>query len=118
MAEKMTKPKKFGRTTFTADYIKTDAPSAVYLGNAHVDNLMMIVYALGTEIWVDRQRNRIVESLLEAGKPVTKEAIEQYIPNEEEKAAWQTEQDAMVDRIYSVLARDTSGHRPFNKKRF
>ncbi len=118
MAEKMTSPKQFDLPTFTDDYVKTDATSGVYLTDAHVDNLMQIVYSLGTEIWVDRQRNRIVESLLEAKKPVTKEAIEQYIPTEEEKVAWQAEQNAMVHRVYSVLTRDTSGHRKFSTPRF
>ena len=118
MAEKMTSPKSYDQPTHAADYIKTDAPSGVYLTDAHVDNLMQIVYALGTEIWVDRQRNRIVESLLEAKKTVTAEAIEQYIPTDEEKVAWQAEQDAMVHRIYSVLARDTSGHRAYSEPRF
>jgi hypothetical protein len=116
--EKMTTPKIYDQPTFAADYIMTDATKAVYLGNPHIDNLMMVVYALGTEIWVDRQRNRIVESLLAAKEPVTAEAIEQYIPTAEEKTAWQAEQDAMVHRIYSVLARDTSGHREFLEPRF
>ena len=118
MAEKMSSPKSFDLPTYTADYIKTDATEAGYLGNPHIDNLMMIVYALGTEIWVERQRNRIVESLLASKKQVTSEAIEQYIPTDEEKVAWQAEQDGMVQRVYSVLARDTSGHRQFNKARF
>ena len=118
MADKMTSPKKYDLPTYAADYIETDAPSGVYLTDAHVDNLMQIVYALGTEIWVGRQRNNIVESLLEAKKPVTKEAIEQYIPTDEEKVAWQAEQDAMVHRVYSVLTRDTSGHRKYAEPRF
>jgi hypothetical protein len=118
MAEKMTSPTIYDQPTYAADYVKTDAPSGVYLTDAHVDNLMQIVYSLGTEIWVDRQRNRIVESLLASKKQVTAEAIEQYIPTEEEKAAWQGEQDALVHRVYSVLARDTSGHRKFSKSRF
>jgi len=117
MAEKMRSPKRFDQPAYTSDYIETDAPSGVYLTDAHVDNLMQIVYSLGSEIWTDRQRNRIVESLLEAKKPVTKEAIEQYIPTKEEKVAWQAEQDALVHRVYSVLARDTSGHRKFGTAR-
>jgi hypothetical protein len=116
--EKLVQPPKFKQPTYAAPFIETDARSAVYLGNAHIDNLMQVVYSLGTEIWVDRQRARIVERLLEQKKPVTREAIEQYIPSDEERAAWQAEQDAMVRRLYAVLARDTSGHRPFGKPRF
>lgn len=111
------KPKTFKQATFTAPYFETDAPKAVYLGNAHIDNLMQIVYALGTEIWIDRQRNRIVQSLLSQKKEVTEESIEQYIPSDAERAAWQMEQDAMVRRIYGVLARDTTNVRPFAQAR-
>lgn len=111
------KPKAYKQATYTAPYFETDAPKAVYLGNAHIDNLMQIVYALGTEVWIDRQRNRIVESLLAQKKEVTADAIEQYVPTDAERTAWQAEQDAMVHRVYSVLARDTTNTRPFAQAR-
>jgi len=110
-------PKAYKQATYTAPYFETDAPKAVYLGNAHIDNLMQIVYALGTEVWIDRQRNRIVESLLAQKKEVTADAIEQYVPTDAERTAWQAEQDAMVHRVYSVLARDTTNTRPFAQAR-
>lgn len=121
MADQLTykpkNPKNFpGKQTYAAPYIETDATQAVYLGNVHVDNLMQIVYSLGTEIWIDRQRNRIVTSLLAQKKEVTEEAIEQYIPTDAEKKAWQAEQDAMVRRCYAVLARTTT-NRPFGQAR-
>ena len=111
------KPKAYKQATYAAPYYQTDAPKAVYLGNAHIDNLMQIVYSLGTEIWIDRQRNRIVESLLAQKKEVTAESIEQYVPSDAERAAWQAEQDAMVHRVFSVLARDTTNVRPFAQAR-
>ena len=111
-------PKKFNRPTYAADYIETDAPRAVYLDNAHTDNLMIVVYALGTELWAERQRNRIVEALLEAGTPITQEAIEGYVPTDEQVAQWQVDRDAMVNRLYGVLTRDTSLERKFSEPRF
>jgi hypothetical protein len=111
-------PKKFNRPTYAADYIETDAPRAVYLDNAHTDNLMIVVYALGTELWAERQRGRVIEALLEAGTPVTREAIERYEPSAEELAQWQADQDAMIKRLYGVLARDTSLDRKFGDPRF
>ena len=111
------KPKAYKQATYTAPFFETDASKGVFLGNPHIDNLMQMVYALGTEIWVDRQRNRIVESLLAQKKEVTADSIEQYVPTDAERTAWQTEQDAMVHRIYVVLARDTTAVRPFAQAR-
>lgn len=118
MEFKKTEPAEFGREGYATDYIKTDAMDASYLGDQHVDNLMIIAYALATEIWVDRQRSRIVESLLSQGEKVTARAIEEYMPTEDETAAWQSEQDAMVARIFGVLTRDSSIGRKFSEPRF
>jgi len=105
------------RTKAASDYIKGDTDSAVFLGNPHIDNLMTIVIAMGAEIWADRQRMRIIEHLLSTKGKVTTEMIEQYVPTEEQKAAWAAERDAMAKRVYSVMARDTSGARPFAEPR-
>ena len=99
-----------------SDYIKTDTDSAVFLGNPHIDNLMSVVIALGGEIWADRQRMRIVEKLLETEGKVTNEMIEAYVPSDEETAAWEADREAMVERVYAVLSRDTSQARPFNEE--
>ena len=105
------------RPAYTAQPIKSDTDAAVFLGNPHVDNLMTVVIAIGAEIWSDRQRMRIIERLLETRGKVTRELIEQYVPSEVERKAWQDERDAMVKRVYDVLTRDTSGARPFGEER-
>jgi hypothetical protein len=97
--------------------IKHDTDSAVFLGNPHLDNLMTVVIAIGAEIWADRQRLRVIERLLERGAKVTPQAIEQYVPTDEERAAWQTEREAMVKRVYEVLSRDASTARRFDEPR-
>jgi len=103
------------RPTYTAEPLRADTDSAVFMGNAHIDNLMTVVIAIGAEIWTDRQRLRIVERLLETTGKVTRETIEQYIPSEEERRLWESE--AMVRRVYAVLSRDTSGAKPFASER-
>ena len=114
----MADEKKMGeRTKAASDFIKGDTDSAVILGNPHIDNLMTIVIAMGAEIWADRQRMRIVEHLLSTKGKVTTEMIEQYVPTNEQKAAWAAERDAMAKRVYSVMARDTSGAKPFGEER-
>ena len=113
----MANSKKSDRPTFASDYIKGDADSAVFLGNAHIDNLMNVVIALGSEIWTDRQRMRVVEKLLATKGKVTPEMIEHYMPTDEDKTAWKSEREAMVKRVYASLARDTSAGRPFGEER-
>jgi len=99
-----------------SEYIKTDNDSAVFLGNPHTANLMSVVIALGGAIWADRQRMRIIETLLEKEGNVTNAMIEAYEPSEEETAAWESDRNAMVERVYAVLSRDTSQAKPFNEE--
>ncbi len=100
-----------------APFIPADTDSAVFLGNPHIDNLMTVVIALGAEIWADRQRMKVVERLLETEGKATAEMIEAYTPTDAEKKAWENERMAMVERVYSVLSRDTSNARPFGEER-
>jgi hypothetical protein len=113
----MADSKNPSRALAAAPPIKGDTDSAVFLGNAHIDNLMTVVIAMGAEIWSDRQRVRIIERLLETQGKVTRELIEQYTPSAEERKAWEGERDAMVKRVYDVLSRDTSLARPFGEAR-
>ncbi|MBM3514872.1 MAG: hypothetical protein FJX59_14345 [Alphaproteobacteria bacterium] len=96
-----------------ADYIKHDADNMVLLGNPHIDNLLTMVIALGAEMWQGQQRMKIMEALLTKHGKVTTEMIEQYVPTEAEAAKWAAERKAMVDRIYSVMTRNTTAARTF-----
>jgi hypothetical protein len=102
--------KRLGAET---DFIKHDADNMVLLGNPHIDNLLSMVIALGAEVWTGQQRVKIMEKLLTTKGKVTTEMIEQYVPTEEETALWAAERKAMVDRIYSVMARNTQSAKPF-----
>jgi hypothetical protein len=113
----MAEEKKAGGTKAASDFIKGDTDVAVFLGNPHIDNLMSIVIALGAEVWADRQRAKIIEHLLSTKGKVTTEMIEQYVPTDEQRAAWAKERDAMAKRVYAVMARDTSKARPFGEPR-
>lgn len=105
-----------GRTR-AAPFIAADTDAAVFLGNPHIDNLMSVVIALGAEIWADRQRMKVVERLLETEGRATAAMIEAYVPTDAEKEAWEAERTEMVERVYSVLSRDTSSGRPFGEER-
>lgn len=52
-----------------------------YFDDFATDRLMSIVMALVAEVSVLRQRQDTVERLLEAGQPVTRAAIDGYIPD-------------------------------------
>lgn len=103
-----------GRPTYGTAAIKAETGGAVFLGNAHIDNLITIVIALGAEIWESKQRMLIMERLLEKHGRVTEEMIEQYVATDEEVELWEAKKAAMTERVYSVLARDTSTAKPFN----
>ena len=95
------------------DFIKHDSDNMVLLGHPHIDNLVHMVLALGAEMWTGQQRVKIMETLLSRHGTVTTEMIEQYEPTEEELEAWAAERKAMIDRVYSVMARNTNSARPF-----
>ena len=117
MEHKKESPAIFSRPGYAADYIKTDARESTYLSDPHISNLKNIAYALATELWAERERSRVVESLMSKGVQVTPEAIEKYIPSDQETAQWQDDQDAMIQRVFGVLARN-SYDRPFSEPRF
>jgi hypothetical protein len=96
-----------------SDYIKGDSDNMVMLGNPMIDSLMAVVIALGAEMWSGQQRVRIIERLLTTEGKVTSEMIEQYVATEEEEAQWAAERKAMVERVYSVMSRNTATAAPF-----
>lgn len=108
-----TDTKRLGAET---DFIKHDADNMVLLGNPHIDNLLTIVVALGAEIWTGQQRARITETLLTKHGKVTTEMIEKYVPTEQEQATWDAERKQMVERIYSVLGRNTNAAHKFGSE--
>ena len=96
------------------DYIKGDSDNMVMLGHPMIDSLMQMVIALGAEVWSGQQRVKIIEKLMATEGKVTPEMVEQYVATEEEEAQWQAERKAMVDRVYSVMSRNTAAANPFS----
>jgi len=83
------------------------APQPAFFDNPAIDNLIAVTLELGAELWVQRERMRVVERLLAERGVVTAEAVEQYSSTPEELARVQNERDAFVNRVYAALARDT-----------
>ncbi len=97
--------KKYDRPTYTVDYFKADTHRAHFFDNVMIDNLITAVVALGAEVWTNRQRQEILEALLEE-KGVSAEMIEAYMPSEEQREKWKQDRDAFVARTMHVLARE------------
>jgi hypothetical protein len=108
MADNASKP--LGAET---DFIKGDFDNMVMLGDPMVDSLMQMVIALGAEVWSGQRRVKIIERLLATEGKVTPEMIEKYVPSDEDKALWDAERKAMVERVYSVMSRNTATAAPF-----
>jgi hypothetical protein len=109
MVNKVTMDVDSDRPTYAADFVKSDIEEATFLGNPILDNLLSTVMALSAELWADRRRNLIIQSLL-ADKGITADMIETYMPSEEENVAWNAERDRYIEATLSPLMR--RGHKP------
>lgn len=87
--------------------LPTPSPQPAFFDNPAIDNLITVTLELGAELWVQRERMRVIERLLAERGVVTAEAIEKYSGSAEEAARVQAERDAFVNRLYAALARDT-----------
>jgi hypothetical protein len=83
------------------------APEPAFFDNPAIDNLIAVTLELGAELWVQRERLRVVEKLLAQHGVVTAAAIEQYAPSDSEIASAKLERDAFVARVYGAFARQT-----------
>jgi hypothetical protein len=88
------------------------APEPAFFDNPAIDHLIAVTLELGAELWVQRERMRVIEKLLGEKGVVTAALIEQYRPSDEELAASRGERDAFVSRIYGAFARDTVAATP------
>ncbi len=86
--------------TFTTEYVKSDYDDTLYLGNPHLDSLVLALHALGKEVWIGRRRMHVIEALMESKIPVTRASIEQYMPTPEELQMWKADRDRMIGEIF------------------
>lgn len=82
------------------------APQPAFFDNPVIDNLIAVTLELGAELWVQRERMRIVERLLAEKGVVTPELIEQYTPSPEESERSRVERDAFVQRVFGIFGRE------------
>lgn len=73
-----------------------------YFDDPEVGKVLAMVMALAGEVAVLRDRLDTVERLLDAGLPVTREAIDRYLPSEAvrgERDAWRQQYLSLVLRV-------------------
>ncbi|MFL2771430.1 MAG: hypothetical protein ACJZ9F_10505 [Rhodospirillaceae bacterium] len=92
------------RETYTTNFYKTDIDNVSFMGNPQIDNIATTLLAIGNELWTNRKRIHVLESLLK-DKGVTAEMVENHRASEEEKAAWAKEREVLVERLYAHFAR-------------
>jgi hypothetical protein len=91
------------RSTYTVDFIPSATRNAVFLGNPTLDNMMHAILALGAEVWADKRRLKVIESLLTAKREVSFDSIENYVPTPEQEKAWAAERDLMIKTTFGAL---------------
>ncbi|MGV9314032.1 hypothetical protein ACWDR0_17910 [Streptomyces sp. NPDC003691] len=81
----------------------------VFFEDPAVDKLLGMVLALAGEIYVQRDRIRVLEQLLTDHGTLPAGAAEAYVVPDEAAGAWRAERDAYFDRILTPLAADYLG---------
>ena len=68
-----------------------------------IDTLLSIVLSLGSEVYVLRDRLRIIEKMLEAKGTISRADIEAYKPTPEEEQEIRKNNDAFMARLFRVF---------------
>lgn len=71
-----------------------------------IDHLLEIVLQLGAEIWVNRDRQFVMEALLASEGKVTAEMIDAFEPSEAFTIRLREERKAFTERVYGCLYAD------------
>ncbi len=74
-----------------------------FLPHPLLDHLLETVIALGAELWIERDRRRILESLLEQKGLVSAAEIEAYVPSSAEEQTRQHAKNQLVERTLGKL---------------
>jgi hypothetical protein len=68
-----------------------------------MDILLGIVVSLGNEVYVLRDRLRIIEKMLQAKRTISRADVEAYKPTPEEEEEIRKDNDAFIVRLFRVL---------------
>ena len=71
-----------------------------------MDILLGIVVSLGNEVYVLRDRLRIIEKMLESKGTISRADVEAYKPTPEEEEEIRKDNDAFIARLFRVFEGD------------
>ena len=74
-------------------------PEQVFFKDPAIDRVMAMVMELAAELSVTRDRLAVVEMLLEAGRPVTRDALDSFVPDPAQKEALDTARRQFSDAL-------------------
>ena len=77
-----------------------------------MDILLAIVVSLGNEVYVLRDRLRIIEKMLEAKGTISRADVEAYNPTPEEEEEIRKDNDAFIARLFRVFEGDLESPTP------
>jgi hypothetical protein len=76
-----------------------------YIGDARIDELARISIGLMKEIWLLRDRQMVLERLLERGRVVDRQSMERDQPDASAEAEIRLEVDRMIARVFDGVFR-------------
>jgi hypothetical protein len=74
-----------------------------YFKDPVIDHLLEIVLQLGAELWVNRDRQMVIEHLLANEGQVTPDMIDAFEPPEDFAQRQREQRQAMMQRVYGCL---------------
>ncbi len=77
----------------------------IYLKDPVLDATVRMLVELAAQVWVDRERLLVMETLLDERGVLTRDAIENYRPNAERTAAFRKERAQFIEDVFKELRR-------------
>ncbi len=92
--------------TTTAEVPRASKKRPQYFNDPAIDKLAAVVVELAAQVWVMKDRARIIEGMLERGERVTAEAIDHFEPSDEEQQSLRKERDDFISRLFREITTD------------
>ncbi|MBT6276563.1 MAG: hypothetical protein HOI95_20810 [Chromatiales bacterium] len=86
-------------------------PEQTFFEDPAVDRAIGMIMVLAAELYVARDHNRVLESLLVDKGILDADEVARFVPNASQAAAWETERDAFVAALMAnVEGRSVGSH--------
>ncbi|MEP0189923.1 MAG: hypothetical protein ABJP70_00375 [Erythrobacter sp.] len=93
----------------TTDFLTYDVGRATFYDDPAIDAVVTTLVAMGSEVWSAQRRIKVLETVL-AKKGISLDEVDSYKPSEKEEAAWRTQRDEFIRRVYGALEKTGGKH--------